>query len=179
MVIYSWEQLMQVVYSHTLIAKYNEISLFAHSFKHEKEKLQWHKLCHLYLPQFYCLKRLDLSCCNITDDLLSIEFLPQIKCLTELVIAGNLIHDKGASYISDYMERNQNLLSLNLRNNYIGDKGLSYISRAISCHRALNSLDLSSNIFGAPGLKTLCHSLKSNSSLCFLKVGSNSLKVCI
>jgi Ran GTPase-activating protein (RanGAP) involved in mRNA processing and transport len=118
----------------------------------------------------------DLDEQNITDrDMKTIVKHAIIKNRCKRIrLRDNNITSQGASILSEGLNHNTTLESLDLRNNYISDLGVQSLSLAIM-HSNLKTLNLESNGITAEGAQYLAQMIKNNQTLTELYVSKNHL----
>ena len=153
-------------------------------YQHKFTENDWRHLCESTLPINHAtVQKLDLSCCQMTDDrcimLMDCLIHSRIHLITMLLLSGNCLTDRSATAVSNYMQTNQKLQGLHLRFNNIGNRGVASIAKALSLHQSLQILDLSFNKFAGNGVKAICYALMLNNSLESLLLCGNKLKVSV
>ena len=118
------------------------------------------------------LTQLTLSNCKIEESLpYLLENLASVESLKTLVLSSNVINEKNAEKMADFLSKNNSVETVDVSNCKMGGKALSAIFEALEDNKTLAKLAIGGNNFTAESIQALTKSLKRNSSL-------NSLSFC-
>jgi hypothetical protein len=131
------------------------------------------------LQEYPNSKSIELSLKNLSGEHIKhlSEFLQINKSLISLNLLVNQIDVNGAKILSDYLINSLTLTTLNLFYNQIGDVGVEYISQALQKNSSLINLNLQSNQIEVLGAKNISDALQINTILTTLNLVSNQLGV--
>lgn len=87
----------------------------------------------------------------------------------------NEIHDEGAQYLSQLIEKSERLLGLNLQGNSIEINGAQYLAEALKNWELLQYLNLNGNSIQTDGAMNITELLFSHKKLLELNLGNNDI----
>eukprot|EP00854_Cymbomonas_tetramitiformis_P002242 gene2242-2955_t len=138
------------------------------------------------------LSRLDLSNCRLTaKDIPSLVLLLQERgtgwektsriaerhCLRSLNLHGNDFRDAGIKLLSEGLEKNEQVTSLNISNCAFGLEGFETLARVVAKNITLEQLECGGNSLGCHGLASIFREMveHDNSTLTRLDVSNSTL----
>jgi Ran GTPase-activating protein (RanGAP) involved in mRNA processing and transport len=95
---------------------------------------------------------------------------PDACKLSTLVLESNHLCDPGASLLAEALQRNTNLLVLNVKSNNIGESGMVLLVNMLLNNTTLNTLSLANNEHAWTTQQLLHTVLQSNTTLCSLDI---------
>ncbi|KAK3848092.1 MAG: hypothetical protein J3R72DRAFT_518798 [Linnemannia gamsii] len=104
------------------------------------------------------------------------ESLETNSTLTTLNLYSNSIGENGAQALAEALKTNSTLTTLNLINNSIGQNGAQALAEVLKTNSTLTTLDLGGNSIGENGAQALAEALKTNSTLTTLRSDNQRTK---
>lgn len=94
----------------------------------------------------------------------------------EISLESNEIDNRATSLISEYLQTDMSLTSLNLTNNYLGPEGAQSLSTSLKVNKTLKMLYLANNHLGHEGCIYIAQGLRFNRSLVTIDLGKNDIE---